>query len=219
MTFRDNRFAQDEREKTELRDKVRDGLDQIATLKEENAKLSQKITEQLHAEEYAAIRGPSLLERFFTWLDNLRISIVTTISGLFSLLGRAIAWPFVVMSDLTLIQLMFLVSILGIGISIGFAVWHEFEDPRDGYVTGKNFYPEHESCGWEEECTGSGRDRSCTDVYRCHTIPPRWTVDIGYQGTAATWDVEQDDYNHVERGQWFCARDILHTEACIEPHQ
>lgn len=217
MAFRDDNFAHNEREKTELRDEVRN-------LREKNERLARELAEERRKDEEKAAEE-ALVGRN-KWLDRVAgfwESITSPFVALGRWIARIVAFPFVftgqLLSGMTLQGFMFIVIVLGIFGSVFAMCWHEFEDPRDGYVTGKDFYPEHQECGWEEECTGSGDSRHCSDEYRCHTVPPRWTVDIGYQGQDATWDVEQADYDNIRRGQWFCARDLFHSEPCVEPRQ
>jgi hypothetical protein len=252
MSFRDDRFASEEREKVELRDK-------LSALKEANEKLAKenealKIKTAEDAELDALVNRNKWMDRAASVGKILATPFVAVAQALiflvtlpFRLIGKLFErkqptidpWgmggfsgmrgfgyrqpslferilPFGFMSFGGLVFLF----VLGIfALAIYSAIHHEFYELRDGYVTGKDFYPEHEQCGWEEECTGSGNSRHCDDVYRCHTIPPRWTVDIAYQGNASTWDVEQEQYDNIRRGQWFCARDIFHDQACVEPRQ
>jgi hypothetical protein len=251
MSFRDDRFASEEREKTELRDK-------LLALKEANEKLARenealKIQTAEDSEMDALISRNKWLDRAANvgrWLLTPFVALAQALAFIitfpFRMIGkffekpaqrpdfrfggygftpfrqspfeRLIGWvlPFGVFSFGGLVFL----GVVSIFVfTIYSMVHHEFYEIRDGYVTGKDYYPEHEECGWEEHCTGSGDDRRCHSDYECHTVPPRWTVDIAYQGNASTWDVEQEDYDNTRRGQWFCARDIFHDQPCVEPRQ
>jgi len=213
MSFRDNQVAREEREKVELRDRV-------LSLKEENERLARELAiakhkEEQTAEEDAIVNRHKYLDKVAVLFEKISYPFVALGRGIFAVLSfparifssrpnkaEALGGMFIALTILTI---------------VGCLVWQEFYAERDGYVVGKNYYPEHESCSWEETCTGSGSTRSCTSNYVCHTVPPQWTLDIAYQGNSATWSVSESDYEATQYGEWFCARDLLHTDPCVQP--
>ena len=92
-----------------------------------------------------------------------------------------IPWPFLAMG----------LIFLGLTIWWGF---HYFTDIQEGVVTSKEHHPIRTICN----------DNGCT------TTPESWTVDIAYQDRTATWSISEDEYNHTQRGRWFCYTDMLH---------
>lgn len=89
-------------------------------------------------------------------------------------------------------------GIIGLMISavLFLIITHELYDIREGYVTDKTYTPGY----WSETCSGSGSERSCSSTYH----PPTWSIQVSYDGDAATWGVSQSDYNNIRYGQWAC---------------
>lgn len=96
-------------------------------------------------------------------------------------------------------------------LGIGLAIHHEFWDIRDGYVTAKTYTPGH----WSSSCsTDSHGHRTCSQIYH----PPTWNVTVNFEGDSASWGVTENEYEHINYGDWYCARDFLHEGSCVRNH-
>lgn len=211
MTFRDNQTAVHEREKAELRDKLAREREENEQLERELAALRQnrplvdpnedeEIQEELRKmgvrarkERISGIAGTItdvvlFLPRLF-W--HTIIAIGQLLGSFFSGFGN-VPWQMWIMGAVASVML-------------GMCVYHEFYDIRDGYITGKTYTPPYTTSSCD-------KDGHCTTTYH----PATWSVTINFEGQGATWGVSEDEYNHLHRGQWYCARDFLHEAPCVQ---
>lgn len=93
---------------------------------------------------------------------------------------------------------------------LGVMIHHEFYDIRDGYVTDKNYTPGH----WTTSCTTRDGRTRCSNTYH----PPTWSVTVTYEGDSASWNVTENEYEHLAYGEWYCSRDLFHTAPCVRNH-
>lgn len=77
--------------------------------------------------------------------------------------------------------------------------YHEEYSLREGIVTNKDYTPGHTTTS----CTTNNGHTSCSSHYH----PPEWEITVSYGGENGTWEVEERDYNFIQYGQWWCARD------------
>jgi hypothetical protein len=89
---------------------------------------------------------------------------------------------------------------LGITGMIGVGVYQYFTDIQEGVVTSKAYHPPETVCTTDENGYTS-----------CTTYPEHWTVDIAYEGQTATWGVSHGEFNELDRGEWYCYTDLLHS--------
>lgn len=196
--FRDRNLALEEREKVELRDKLRLAENRLSKLtKEKEDELLKLNREADNAKLLLGVVGS--IERFFTWpFRKLRD------------FGQAVSrtGPGVIVAG-------FMITLF-VGM-IGLIVYHEFYDIRDGYVVGRDYVPGHFDARAVSHCAPSGNDQVCSTTIEQVWVPPAWTLDIAYQHDSASWGVSEAEYDRYGNGDWYCARDLLHSDPCIPP--
>lgn len=206
MTFRDAGQAYHEREKAELRDR-------LDAERQENERLEASL--RILREKVAASEDEPELSPKVSLLANAHDVLMTP----FRAVGSGIRGFFEIVASIAggVLRFVFafpwqfwLIAVVILGMA-GILIHHEFYDIRDGYVTGKNYEPAHYE--YREECS-----RDSNGQESCHTVQTwvdaTYSLTISWENQSATWGVSEGVYNHVQFGEWYCERDLLHDAPC-----